>query len=410
MPIRYFFIILFSLFHTVCNAQGVPAVAISDVSKNYLITTGVEYIEDPTHTLSFADVAGKTEFKVWPEGIPNFEITKSAYWLRIKLKNETGRNKFMLRISSATVDSIAFFELQPDSSVKTLTTGAAFPFTFREKMSSDYIFNITLHPGTEKYVYLKVSSSSPLVLPMSAGSNLAISDSDKYKDIFWGMYIGLMLAMLLYNCFVFITTRDNSYLFYIAYVLAVILAQITPSGYGFQLVWPNNPWMAQASAYITPALAGITGMEFMRHFLKTKTFYPKADKGFFVLYAMYVIAVVAGISKNYAVTYTVTDITASVVSIYMLITAIFIWGRKKYRPAGFFLIAWVAFLVGVFIFVFKNFNILPYNNFTAYTMPIGSAMEVILLSFALADRINILKKEKEKHQAEAIAALKENEK
>lgn len=410
MLIRYFLIVIFSLFYTASRGQGAPAVTISDVSKNYLITTGVEYIEDPAHTYTFTDVANRREFTVWPEGIPNFEITRSAYWMRVRLKNETGRNKLMFRISSATIDSISFFEIQADSTVKTSSTGAAFPFAFREKMSSDYIFNVTVQPGTEKYVYLKVSSSSPLVLPMSAGTSLAISDSDKYKDIFWGMYIGLMLAMLLYNCFVFITTKDNSYLFYIAYVLAVILAQITPSGYGFQLVWPNNPWMAQSSAFITPALAGITGMEFMRHFLKTKTFYPRADKVFFVLYAMYFVAVIAGISKNYAVTYTVTDITASVVSIYMLITAIFIWGRKKYRPAGFFLIAWVAFLVGVFVFVFKNFNILPYNIFTAYTMPIGSAMEVILLSFALADRINILKKEKEKHQAEAIAALKENEK
>lgn len=409
MLIRYILVALFSLVSFLSRAQGVPAISITDPTKNYLVTTGVEYLEDPSHSLKFTDVVN-AQYKVWPEGIPNFEITQSAYWVRLKLRNETERNKLMLRISMPTLDSISFYEIQADSSLRSSNSGAAFPFRYREKMSSDYIFNVTLPPGAEKYVYLKVSSTSPLLLPMSTGTSLAISDSDKYKDIFWGMYIGLMLAMLLYNAFVFITTRDNSYLYYIAYVLAVLLAQITLSGYGFQLVWSRNLWMAETSSFITPALAGITGMEFMRHFLKTKTFYPKADKGFFLLYALYTVAVVAGLAQNYKVAYTVTDITASLVSIYMLVTAIFIWARKKYRPAGFFLIAWVAFLVGVFIFVFKNFNILPYNIFTAYTMPIGSAMEVILLSFALADRINILKKEKEKHQAEAIAALEENEK
>jgi signal transduction histidine kinase len=43
-------------------------------------------------------------------------------------------------------------------------------------------------------------------------------------------------------------------------------------------------------------------------------------------------------------------------------------------------------------------------------MQIGSAIETVLLSFALADKINILKIEKEQSQVTALAALKENEK
>ncbi|MFC3415494.1 sensor histidine kinase [Algoriphagus hitonicola] len=42
-------------------------------------------------------------------------------------------------------------------------------------------------------------------------------------------------------------------------------------------------------------------------------------------------------------------------------------------------------------------------------MPLGSALEVVLLSFALADKINILKKEKESEQLERLRVLKENE-
>ncbi|GAA4467943.1 7TM diverse intracellular signaling domain-containing protein [Nemorincola caseinilytica] len=393
----------------VAGAQNVPPITISDPDKNYLVTTGVEYIEDKTHSLTYKDVVN-AHYEVWPKGIPNFATTSSAYWLRIRLRNESSTGKLMLRLSAPTTDSVFFYEPIGDSGLKAHSTGAAFPFGYREKISSDLIFPVSVTPGTEKYVYLKASSTSPLLLPLSTGTNIAISDSDKYKDIFWGMYMGLMLAMLLYNFFVYLTTRDASYLFYIGYVLAVILAQITLSGYGFQLLWPKSPWFSIASTYLTPPLAGITGMEFLRHFLRTREHIPRAaDRGFFILYILYGIAIVAALAGKYTITYNVIDMTASLVSIYMLVVAIVIW-RKGYRPAGFFLVAWVAFLIGVFIFVFKNFNILPYNIFTAYTMPVGSAMEVILLSFALADRINILKKEKEKHQAEAIAALEENEK
>ena len=55
-------------------------------------------------------------------------------------------------------------------------------------------------------------------------------------------------------------------------------------------------------------------------------------------------------------------------------------------------------------------EVLPFNNFTRYTMQIGSAIETVLLSFALADRINILKREKEQSQATALKALQQNEK
>ena len=57
----------------------------------------------------------------------------------------------------------------------------------------------------------------------------------------------------------------------------------------------------------------------------------------------------------------------------------------------------------------RNLGVLPYNNYTNYTMPIGAALEVILLSLALADRINIFKAEKEKSQEETVKALQENE-
>jgi two-component system, NtrC family, sensor kinase len=103
------------------------------------------------------------------------------------------------------------------------------------------------------------------------------------------------------------------------------------------------------------------------------------------------------------------NVTALMISIYILFIAMAL-ARNKNRPANFFLIAWITFLVGVIVFALKNSGIMPYNNFTLYSMPIGSAIETVLLSFALADRINILKKEKEQSQATALLALQQNEK
>jgi signal transduction histidine kinase len=83
---------------------------------------------------------------------------------------------------------------------------------------------------------------------------------------------------------------------------------------------------------------------------------------------------------------------------------------KGFRTAKYFLIAWSVFIVCVVVYVLKDFNILfPYNDVTSSALLIGSAFEAVLLSFALADKINIFKAEKEKSQEETLKVLKENE-
>jgi signal transduction histidine kinase len=83
--------------------------------------------------------------------------------------------------------------------------------------------------------------------------------------------------------------------------------------------------------------------------------------------------------------------------------------RAGSRPARFFLFAWGFFLAGVLVYILRDLGVLPWTKLTTYSIPLGSAIEGVLLSFGLADRINILRKEKERSQAEALTALQENE-
>ena len=77
----------------------------------------------------------------------------------------------------------------------------------------------------------------------------------------------------------------------------------------------------------------------------------------------------------------------------MIGTAIYVW-RKGYKPAAYYLIAWSAFFLGGLLYSLKSLGVLPNTFITNYGLQIGGAMEVILLSIALAARINMMKKEK----------------
>jgi serine phosphatase RsbU (regulator of sigma subunit) len=70
------------------------------------------------------------------------------------------------------------------------------------------------------------------------------------------------------------------------------------------------------------------------------------------------------------------------------------------------MVAWTLLLIGAGAFALQNAGLLPFNFFTRYGHQIGSAAEVILLSMALADRINILKQEKARAQEDMILMQK----
>jgi len=86
-----------------------------------------------------------------------------------------------------------------------------------------------------------------------------------------------------------------------------------------------------------------------------------------------------------------------------LLAGIFTW-RADFRPARFFLIAWSIYILGVVIGLLAMVGIIPFNFLTSNAYQIGFALQVVLMSFALADRINILREEKEAHEAELQTA------
>ena len=102
------------------------------------------------------------------------------------------------------------------------------------------------------------------------------------------------------------------------------------------------------------------------------------------------------------------NVNSTLVGIFLLVTALVIL-KKGYRPANFYFFAWSFFLLGLIVFALRNMGIVPTNDFTHSILYFGSAIEAVLLSIALADRINILKRETIVLQAKALEASQENE-
>jgi signal transduction histidine kinase len=372
-------------------------------NSNELLSVGsfLSIYEDKSGYLNLNDVLSK-EFIPTKQNVPNLGISKSVFWLKLNIKNQSETENLMLKIASPIIDNIEFYYPENNYGYKSIRTGEALPFKTRKYQDPNYIFDITIPREKTITYYFKISSNEGIQIPISLGTKEIIFNQIKVIDILSGIYIGIMFVMIFYNLFIYFSVKDISYIYYVFYVFSVLLVQTGIQGYFFQYLWYDFPDFSRYSIFLFPSLVGVAGMTFMIVFLKVRYYSKILFKISFVFSTIYLIPLIAPFFKQYNIGYQILSINAGLVSIYIVFSAIYIL-KKGYHPAKYFLAAWVVFLVGVVIYILKDFEVLPFNNFTRYTMQIGSAIETILLSLALASRINLYKKER-------LKALEEKEK
>lgn len=388
-------------------SKGSNTITFIDETQLLDISSSLLIFEDKTKTLDFDEILSR-EFIETKSLVPNLGISRSNFWVKIPITNNSEENSLLLELSLSIIDSIEFYEPIGNGLFITIKTGDHYHFYERKYKDPNYLFDLNIKKGETKIFYLKVNSNEAIQLPVKIGSKTEIYSQIKNRDILSGIYFGIMLVMILYNLFIYFTVRDKSYLYYVIYITCMLLTQASLQGYSFQYLWPNNLVFTKYSLIILPSLSGITGMYFMNIFLTTKKYSKRLFNISIFLLFPYLFAFILSFINIFDLSQIIIQLNSAIISLYMLIIPIIIY-RKGYKPAKYFIAAWSVFLLGVFIFIFKDLEILPFNNFTRYTMQIGSCIETILLSFALAARINDYKKEKEESQRQTFLALEEKE-
>lgn len=375
---------------------------------NLVLGDHVSILEDTSDRLTFQSAIGANGYDTSKTQVPNLNLSKSNFWIRFTIKNESLENHLLLTIQYPTLNVCELYS--PDINNKYLIKSFTDtkPFMARKYKHQNFIFDIYLEKGATKTYYLKVRSTEQIVLPLILGTPQKIAEATSTQELFWGALIGLLSVMVLYNLFVYVSTRDKSYLHYVLYTAFIGLTQATLSGYTYRFLFNDNPGLFNKAIIIFPGLAGISAVLFVTSFLHTKERIPRLHKVFPVIAVMYGSAIILRLLGVELISYRIIDISALLITITIYAAAVII-SFQGYRPAKLFLLAWTMFLVGLILFVLRNLGVLSYNNFTNYTMQVGTAFEVTVLSLALADRINILKREKEASQAEALSIAKENE-
>lgn len=385
-------------------------------SKNITLIEGNEKIVSINKIDLFEDEDGKKnirnllneKFIESQLAVPNLKVTKSVTWARFSLESKKINSPYLIQIEYPLLTEVTLYYINNNIVIDSVEISTQKPFNVRNYKNQFFLFDSKLNQYDKLTYYVKFISNNQGLLPIRVGKEKKILEEALTRYLISGLYFGIILTLVLYNLFVFFIIRDREYIYYVLYILFVGLTQAIINGYAFKYLWPNNMWLSSHALSIVGALSGIFMALFVIDFLRLKVFLKKAVTIYSVFIFIYCLSILASILDFQHISYRITDICAGLITFFTFCVGLIIL-KKKYKPAKFFIVAWTIFLVGVFVFVLRNLGILPYNNYTNYTMPLGSAIEGVLLSLALADKINILKKEKEASQLEALEMAQKNE-
>lgn len=202
-----------------------------------------------------------------------------------------------------------------------------------------------------------------------------------------------MLILGLYNLFIYFSTRDISYLFYVFYIFGAVFHHIFYSGVIYKFdINPIVEFLGTRGAYIVVMTQFIALLLFSKYFLEIKEF-SKLNKilNFFLISIPIVILI--GIYNEFTSSTQILFHLSSL--IYLFFLAVYL-SIKKVRQAYFLLIGWLILFTTWFLMFLINIGIFSHQFYTYYLVEIGILSEALIFSFALADRIKILQREREK--------------
>ena len=392
---------------------GQPVINLHTTKSVYIPRAEIGFWIDSSATASFtdaqqADRAG--QFRPSSMPTPNFGSTEAAVWLRLRIQAQNP-DVWLLESSNHLIEDIRFWTVSSrNGTVHSEQRGLFFspsPKQVRSNLTYFPTFQPADRPGDTTTVYVRVKNNMPLVIPLRLVTARQVAGESHPKDVLAGLLYGILVAMALYNFCLLLIIRDRVYFYYILYVLSSLL---TTDFQGYLHEFIFETWLPTFPYYVSYVfLVLLTSvLLFARTFLNTPRNAPQLDFGIRLLLALcFVPLVLRWLNLSLAMTLTMQVLIVSI-TVYLLGLGIYLLSRGV-KEARFYVLAWTILLLATLVFLGRVNGWLPDSLLIVNAVPIGIALETVLLSFALADRISVYRTETARAQEQLINSIRETE-
>ncbi|WP_161799017.1 7TM diverse intracellular signaling domain-containing protein [Caenimonas sp. SL110] len=381
-------------------------------TRTLSLTQSITYLEDPSGRLTAAEVAALVQQgrvkRLTSDSSMSRLVSKDAIWLSLEFAvADSAPGEWMLVLGMPVPDRAQAFVLSGNGQWQASPeAGAALPFSARAISSANLAFPVHLSPGRTTSVLLKMQDSRTRRFQVALWQPDAMHAAHQRALGLFALYFGLLGGMVLYNLLLYVVVRDVGYLMYVAFAVCNGIGVAGNSGLGFQFLWGDSPWLNHRATVFGYASAVVFSALLTRQFMSTRQRLPRADKALLVVALVGMLVTIASlVFSEHLLTVTVLMVTLSLAGGFVVAGVLVTAVLRRWAGVRYFLAAWVAHYLTITLGGFSYFRLLPDGIRPPEVIALGAAIEMILLSLALADRINEQRRQKEKAQAQTLAIL-----
>ncbi len=383
----------------------------------YLDDNYYSVLEDSTGHLALADVrspAWNTRFRrLRGSGqSPNMQHPHSTYWLRLTVRHPAlEADAWYLELYDSHIGQAVFYRPRPGSATvyDSVATGATRSFATRPHPYKNFLFDLLLGPGQTATYYLRLHSDTRTSFRAMVHSGAGLIPELSLQYWLLGLFYGILLIMVVYNLILHFFLRERTYLYYVLYVLSGTLLFLSEDGLGFQYLWPGAPGFNHFIGAVAPGLLLLTFGTYASGFLDTASRLPGVHRaGRWVVGGSAALLVL-----DAAVVHSGFSFWLYLLPYGLLYYAGWQAYHTGLRPARYLLLAQALVAISLIFLITRKLGIDFYNNaYTVYSLNAAFVVEVVILSYALGEKLKglmdltlrsqqrLLKQLRKKHQAQ----------
>ncbi len=389
--------------------SGINPLQVSGDQAVYSTVGHLQLLLDPEGDLSIDDIRSPP----WAEAFApahsemhNLGFDRRVYWARLRIDNRLERARTdYLELAYPLLDSVIVYIDSP-AGLQRYETGDRTAFATRPVSARTFLFPVALQPGQALDVYLRVETAGALNLPLELLSRNAAFERMATEYSVLALYYGALLMLVVYNLYHFWRLRDVNAAYYAAFVSLYVAFQLGLSGISFQFFWPNQPWWANVSLPFFLSAAYFAGVLFTRSILDTATNAPIVHRILGALRWLAVVGMALALFGPYEIA--LRFAVALVFSVVLFILVGFRIGLQGFRPARYYSFGWTVLLGFMVVYALNAFGLIPTNFITTWATQIGSALDAVILAFAVTDRFYLLEEQRRAMQASYAEALQQS--
>ncbi len=381
---------------------------LTDQQDEYPLGLNLEILEDPTGELTIEDVTSPEfapRFVPSQVPVPNYGFTDSVYWVRLHLDNQTQQtNEWLLEQGFANTHYIDLYTPLPDGkgfAVK--QSGVLRPTTTRDIQHPNIVFNLTIPPQSQGTYYLRFQNGASMTLPLTLWTQAAFLNDAFVEQTLMGIFYGVLIGLLFYHLVLLISLRDASYFYFVILLTSLIIEEAVYDGYWGFFVVPNPNFLIKYYQPLSFAVLIVSILLFSNSFLELKRWLPKLHRVNLVILAVWgaLMLLIPFTSYHFIASLMVPWALLSIIAVF--IAGLASW-KGGFRPARFFMLAWFGMLASLILVVLVRLGLISSTLLSENGYRLGFMWMAVCWAIALADRINLLKTEKEKASLEVRAS------